>query len=325
MEPSTPVLQPDMLIPVDLKVEGLRAVGFLAGYETIIFPAEYRGISIRVRGVAIGDAGFMGAEGLLTGAHKAALSQITGEINVLKGLDAVDALNPGRESFYEECEHFKVLRRQIIGEGERVGGALGRVIAAVLRRSQVRSALADLQGRATFRRRALEDISSAITNLVSQGDRTSKLLLRMLQSRRSHTNGLASAKPFDLGLPARIAGLAVKEVGTAKEPVRIDYNGEVIHLDSSLPQWSWSLLLFDRHFQVLHKQGQPDQPIAEMDWKGEEIFINWGHPVKRQMEERAFLRMALAWVLAKEAASKDPSTMMDLALHLLSFSTGIDD
>ena len=61
----------------------------------MIFPAEYRGISIRVRGVQIGDAHYLGAEHLLTGANKAALSQITGEINVLAGLDAADTLNPG--------------------------------------------------------------------------------------------------------------------------------------------------------------------------------------------------------------------------------------
>src|SRR5439155_6557171 len=133
---------------------GLKAAGFLAGYEGIIFPAEYRGISIRVRGVSIGDPGFLGAESLLTGASKAALSQITGEVVVLTGLDAVDTLNPGRESFYEESEHFKVLKRHLIGEGERVGGYLGRVISSVLKRSQVRSSLADVLGKAGLRRRA---------------------------------------------------------------------------------------------------------------------------------------------------------------------------
>src|SRR5205085_10689541 len=120
--------------------------GFLAGYEGIIFPAEYRGLSIRVRGVSIGDSGFLGGDALLTGASKAALSQITGEVVVLSGLDAVDTLNPGRVSFYEESEHFKILRRHLIGEGERVGGYLARVIAAVSRRRQVRSALAGAMG-----------------------------------------------------------------------------------------------------------------------------------------------------------------------------------
>ena len=44
-----------------------------------------------------------------------------------------------------------------------VGGCLGRVIAAVIRRSQVRSSLADVLGRAAIRRRAREDVSAAVT------------------------------------------------------------------------------------------------------------------------------------------------------------------
>ena len=136
LEPGSQIVPADMLIKVDIEEGGLKAKGFLAGYETIIFPAEYRGISIRVRGVAIGDSGFFGAEGISTGANRAALSQITGEIIVFSGLDATDTLNPGRESFYEESDHFKILRRHLIGEGERVGGYVGQIITAVLRHTR---------------------------------------------------------------------------------------------------------------------------------------------------------------------------------------------
>ena len=265
---------------------------------------------------------FWRADSLLTGASKAALSQITGEINVFKGLDAVDTLNPGRESFYEESEHFKALRRYVIGEGERVGGLLARVISAVLLRSQVRSAVTEVLGRASQRRRALEDVSSAVTNLISRDDQTSSLLLHMLKSNQSHANGLASAKPYELGAPPSIATLTVKEVQGAEQPSRIDYGQKVIEIDTSRPDWNWSLVLFDNTFELIHKKGQANQPIAEIDWKDRKIFVNWGHSVKLQMEERGFLRTALAWVLAKEAASKDSEAMMDLALHLLSFTTG---
>ncbi len=99
LETGSPVVPADMLIEVRIDEGGLKAAGFLAGYESVIFPAEYRGYSIRVRGVSIGDSGFLGVESLLTGASKAALSQITGEVVVLSGLDAVDTLNPGREEF----------------------------------------------------------------------------------------------------------------------------------------------------------------------------------------------------------------------------------
>jgi hypothetical protein len=315
----------DMLINVKINEGGLKASGFLAGYETIIFPAEYRGISIRVRGVSIGDPGFLGAELLLTGASRAALSQITGEINVLCGLDAVDTLNPGRESFYEESEHFKTLRRHVVGEGERVGGYLGRAVAAVLRRSQVRSALVDFLGRASLRRRALDDVSAAVTHLIARGDETSNLLRRLLKCKRSHTNGLACAHDMDIGVPARIGGLpVVPAANLAGKPAEIEYSSQRIKLDTQRPEWQWSLMLFDRKFDVIHKKGDPEQPIAEMDAKDARIFVNWGHPVKLQMDERGFLRTALAWLLAKEAAERDPNLMMDLALRLLAYTTSTD-
>ncbi len=321
MEPASPAVPADMLIDVHIDEAGLKARGFLAGYESIIFPAEYRGISIRVRGVSIGDAGFLGAESLLTGPAKAALSQITGELVVVSGLDAMDTLNPGRESFYEESEQYKSLRRLLLGEGERVSGYLGKAIAAVLRRSQVRSALADTLGKASLRRRALEDVSAAIANLIVRGDRTAELIRKMLKANRSHTNGLSRAKPMELGVPPRIGGLPVVPAKNLADPAEIDYSGERIKVDVSRLEWKWSLLLFDRMFEVTPKKGEADQPIAEIDLKRGEILVNWGHPVKQHMDERGFLRTALAWVLAKEAASAEPDRMMDLALRLLAFST----
>jgi hypothetical protein len=324
LETGSPAVPPDMLVEVKINEGGLKAGGFLAGYEGIIFPAEYRGISIRVRGVSIGDPGFLGAESLLTGASKAALSQVTGEVVVHCGLDTVDTLNPGRESFYEESEHYKILRRHLVGEGERVGGYLSRIIAAVIRRSQVRSALADVLGRASLRRRALDDMSAAVTYLIARGDKTAELLRKLLRSKQSHVNGLASARPMELGFPPRIGGLAVVPSDSLPEAAQIDYCAEQIRLDTSRQEWRWSLLLFDRRFDVIHKKGNPDQSIGEMDLKSNQIFVNWGHPVKLQMDERSFLRTALAWVLAKEAANKDSGHMMDLALRLLAFTTYTD-
>lgn len=321
LEADGPVVPSDMVIEVKIDEGGLKAIGFLAGYEGIIFPAEYRGVSIRVRGVSIGDAGFLGADSLLTGASRAALSQITGEVVVLSGLDAVDTLNPGRESFYEESEQYKILRKNLVGEGERVGGYLGRAIAAVLKRSQVRSAANDVKGRAIIRRRALEDVSAAVTHLMTRGDRKSELLRKLLKSKHANVNGLASAKPMDMAIPHRVGGFLVEAAKNLSESVVIDYAKEKVLVDMEAKEWQWSLLLFDREFEVVHKKGSPDQPIGEIDLKGNKILVNWGHPVKLQMDERSFLRTALAWVLAKDAAYEDTDHMMDLALRLLAFST----
>lgn len=313
-------LHSDMHIPVSIEEDGLSVRGFLAGYENVIFPAEYRGISIRVRGVAIGESGFFGAEHLLTGANKAALSQITGELIVSGGLDAVDTLNPGRESFYEESEQFKTLRRHLIGEGEQVRGYIGRAIEAVLRRSQVRSALADVLGRASVRRRALEDISAAVTHLLHRKDDTATALRQMLKSKASHVNGLASAADHELGTPPRIGGLSVVAAKHLAESAVVNFTAAQVQVDTARPEWSWRLLLHDRPFDVLHKRSKPDDALAEMDAKSGRIYVNWGHSIKQQMDERSFLRFALSWILAKEAACRDPGQMMDLALGLLSFT-----
>jgi len=319
-EPGAISVPPDMLVHIHIDEGGLSASGFLAGSESIIFPAEFRGIAIRVRGVAIGDPGFFGAESQLTGANKAALSQITGEINVLAGLDAADALNPGRESFYEESDHFKILRRVLVGEGEHVGGYLGRAITAVLRRREVKSALADVVGRASIRRRALDDLSGAVTHLIASGDKTAPLIRQMLKSRRTETNGLSSASDFDLSVPPRIGGLAVIPGENLAGQADINYCSQTIKLDMSRLAWSWTIVLFDRRFEVVHKRGVPDHPIAEIDMRQSRIYVNWGHPIKLQMDERGFLKTALSLVLAKEAAADDTEHMMDLVLKLLSFS-----
>jgi hypothetical protein len=318
-------LHDDMLVEVAIKENGLKAFGFIAGYESVVFPAEYRGITIRVRGVAIGEPTFLGAEYLLTGANKAALSQITGEINVLKGLDAVDALNPGRESFYEECDQYKTLRRHLVGDGEAVSGCLGKAISAVLRRSQVRSSLKDVVGRATLRRRALDDISSAVCELIAGEDRCADGIHRLLGRKESITNGLAKAPEFLMSVPPRIGGLKVVHTIDLREPVEIDYGTSEIRLDTSRPEWDWTLMLFNRRFRVCNKRAGALEPLGEIDLQNDLILLNWEHPIRSQMDERGFLRTAVSWILAKEAGANDADRMMELALRLLSFRSGVVD
>ena len=318
-------LHDDMLIEVGINEGGLRATGFIAGYESVIYPAEYRGITIRVRGVAIGEPTFLGAEYLLTGANKAALSQITGEINILRGLDAVDALNPGRESFYEECDQYKILRRHIVGEGETINGCLGKAIAAVLRRSQVRSSLKDVIGRAVLRRRVLDDISSAIGELIAAEDRCAEDIHRLLSRHESVTNGLTKAPEFHIAAPPRIGGLKVVETEGLSGPVDIDYGAGEIKLDTHRPEWDWTLVLFNRRFEIRNRRGGPHQPLGELDLEKSQLLVNWEHPIRNQMDERGFLRTAVCWVLAREAAVADADRMMELALRLLSFRSGVAD
>lgn len=320
-EERTEPLHEDMFTPIEIRESGLEARGFIAGYESVIFPAEYRGITVRVRGVAIGEPGFLGVDGLLTGARKAALSQITGEINVLRGLDAADALNPGRESFYEENKHYKILRNHLVGDTESVGGLLGSAIGAVLRRSQVRTSLSDVLGRAGLRRRAMDDVSAAVAFLLANGGANGAAMRKLLQKRSSRLNGLDSSPDLQIEAPPRIGGLAVVSAQHLPREAEVDYTAEEVRLDFARPNWDWSLQLFDRRFQVVSKKGGENGPLGELDLKSDRILLNWEHPVRVQMDERGFLRTALSWTLAREAAN-DPDQMMDLALSLLSFRTG---
>src|SRR5207302_4162136 len=99
----------ETMVPVSIDEGGIRAHGYLLARNEVIYPAELRGISVRVRNVAIGEASYFGWETLLSGPRKAAMNQITGELIVLAGMDAADAINPGRESFYEENVHYRAL------------------------------------------------------------------------------------------------------------------------------------------------------------------------------------------------------------------------
>ena len=74
-------------------------------------------------------------------------------------------------------------------------------------------------------------------------------------------------------------------------------------------------MLFDRRVQVVNKRGGVHRPLGELDLRNERLLINWEHPIRTQMDERSFLRMALSWILAKEAASGDAEQMMELALR----------
>lgn len=323
--PDAQLLHDDMLIGVDINEGGFRASGFVAGYESVVYPAEYRGLTIRVRGVAIGEPTFLGAEYLLTGANKAALSQITGEINVLRGLDAVDALNPGRESFYEECDQYKILRRHIVGDGEAINGCLGKAISAVLRRSQVRSSLKDVVGRATLRRRVLDDIASAVCEMIAAEDRCADGIHKMLSRRESVTNGLPKAPEFQMSLPPKIGGLKVVRTKGLPDSAEIDYHAGEVRLDTHRPEWDWTLMLFNRRFEVCNRRGGVHQPLGEIDLRNDRLYLNWEHPIRTQMDERGFLRTAVSWILAKEAASNDADQMMELALRLLSYRSGVID
>jgi hypothetical protein len=308
----------ETIIPVELDEKGLKVSGYILARSEVIYPAECRGLSIRVRNVAIGDASFLGWEHILSGPRKAAMSQITGELIVHRGLDASDAINPGRESFYEENAHYRTLRQALFGSEESIGGLVGMAIRSILDRIHVRSQVTDRLAEARARRKTLVDISSAVNFYSRSGGDMSKGL-KAFFAQPVKADGLSGARDVPLRPTHKLAGFElVQEDGLSTE-AEIDYQARRIRMDFSKDAWNTTVYLDGHYYDVAIKQGKPDHPICEFDNDRRRIYVNWGHPVKLHMADASFLKSAILLRLAHHAAADNADTMMDLALNMLAF------
>lgn len=306
----------DSIVPITIHEGGLRAQGYLLAQDEVIYPAELRGITVRVRNVAIGDPSFFGLERTLAGARKAALSQISGEIIVLDGLDAADAINPGRESFYEENSHFRVLKRALIGDEDALGGAVGQAIRLITDRGNIRGQVTDKIGSARERRKVLTDISSAV-NTIAQADASFEERLTKFLAAPVAPNGLANAKEVLLRPVGRLAGFELEEAKGLAEEFAIDFGRRAVSLDFTRDIWSQSIYLRGAYYDVSFKQGLPTHPMCEFDNASTRIYVNWAHPVKQYMDDYGFLRSAIVWRLAYHLAGESADGMIEVALRML--------
>jgi histidine kinase/DNA gyrase B/HSP90-like ATPase len=306
----------DSIVPVAIHEGELTAQGYLLAQNEVIYPAELRGITIRVRNVAIGDPSFFGLERTLAGARKAALSQISGEVVVLDGLDAADAINPGRESFYEENGHFRVLKRALIGDEDALGGAVGQAIRLITDRGNIRGQVTDKLGSARARRKVLTDISSAV-NTIAQVDTRFEERLTQFLAAPVVANGLANAKEILLRPVSRLAGFELEETKGLLEEFAIDFARRAVSIDFTRDIWSQSIYLRGAYYEVSFKQGLPTHPMCEFDNASTRIYVNWAHPVKQYMDDYGFLRSAIVWRLAYHLASDSADGMIEVALRML--------
>ena len=307
------------VMPVKIAQDGLQAEGYLLARSEIVYPAELRGLTIRVRHVAIGEPSFLGWENVLSGPRKAALSQVSGEILVSSGLDAADAINPGRESFYEENTHYRLLRRALFGSEETIGGVVGQAVRQILERIHVRSQLTDALAEARDRRRALVEVSSAV-NFYSRDHGEAGTALKGFFHRSIRANGLASAREVRLRPEHALAGFKLESRKADKRgDSGIDFGKRLVWIDFDQDTWSNTVYLLGHYYDVLIKQGKPDHPICEFDTAKRHIYVNWGHPVKLHMDEAAFLKSAILLRLAHYATPQNGDAMMELALNMLAF------
>jgi hypothetical protein len=308
----------DACIPVHIKEGAVEAIGYVLASSEVLYPSECRGISVRVRNVQIGNPSFFGLERILAGARKAALSQISGEILVLKGLDTASAINPGRESFYEDNEQYIIFRRSLIGTEESIGGVLGQAIKTIMERSHLRSQLAHRIAAAKQRRKVLADISNAIS-YYSRQDKDIGFKINQFLEKPLRGNGLSEAREVVLRPVGRMAGFDVKETTGLQHEFHVDFHKRLVQFDFSNETWSNSVYLSGKYYEVSFKQGLPSGPICEFDNVKSRIYVNWDHPTKSSVNESGFLRSAIIWRLAHHVAAENADRMMDLALNLLAF------
>lgn len=309
----------DLCVDVQVEAEGLQVRGYILGRSGIIHPAEYRGLAVRVRNVQIGAPGFFGAETLATGPVKSALSQITGEINVLKGMDAKDALNPGRESFYEENEHYKILKKLMVGEKETVEGLLGIVIKGIMTRIEVTSALHERISQADQRRKTLLGLSKAI-NYYAESPQFGNGLRRLFSDVSLSANGLVKLQNFDTGLDSNLAGFIIKNIKTLEEDHATDFIGRTVHLNFNQDRWSWKIFILNHTYSVVPKLGTETDPLCQLDTVEKVIYLNWRHPARQQLTDPGFIKSSIAWSVAYHASEGSLEAMMDLALKIVTFN-----
>ena len=305
--------------PVRIESGGLVAQGYLLGFSQPVFPAEMRGIAIRVRGVEIGSPNFLGVENDLPVKYRPFLNQVIGEVIVTDGLDAIGAIAPGREGFYAENARFQGLRRHLIGDGMVEFGVLGQVLERLREQSSVESSAKRIVQEARRRREAFLDVSHAVTTL-SINSRYGRVLRRLFSRSDIVADGLCRAPEYEVSLPATIGDCTVELSDSAEEDFQIDMKCKVVRLHRNAGTWNQPLYMLNRDFAVSLRDGEPGDPVCEIDFSTDTIYLNWMHPTRAKMGDTLFVKSALFWRIAYLAADGDVDLMMNLAHRLLSFS-----
>lgn len=304
--------------PIEINTDKLKASGFLYGNESVIYPAELRGITIRVNNTAIGPPNFFGMEYILSGASKAALNHITGEINIVKGMDALNTINPGREGFYEDSLEYRELKKVVVGQGEGLGGKLREVVSFILKYVETRAAIEQFIKRAESFRKSLLDFSMAINNYSIDIPQLKKVI-----SIKNKSNALFLKDTPDVFITSNRLHNGFKIMfENIKQQFEIDFDDKKVIIDSNHDAWNQLIFVVGEYFEVVYKDGKlyPDI-LSEIDNLEKKIYINWGNPIRQLMDDKVYIKSALSWIFAKEASENDQNLFTKIFLSLLSYQS----
>lgn len=304
---------------VSINNDDLVANGYIIGLSRPIFPAELRGIAIRVRGVEIGPPNFLNAENSLPTRLRPFLSQILGEIIVNDGLDANQTIMPGREGFYEDSHPFRILKQALVGDGFLDFGILGKALEKISEHNAVVNTATRLIQEARQRKSTLMDISQAITE-IAIGSGYGRSLRRLFTRKDISANGLSDATEYHFTLPNSVGSYSLIFDENLMHDYEIDLNKNILSLNHSLDIWESTIYILGRDFTVSFRNGKHSDPLCEIDFQKNILYVNWMHPSRGKLGDTAFLKSALFWRFAYLASDNDIDKMMNLAHTLIAYT-----
>ena len=287
---------------------GFSARGFLIGSSSTIYPAECRGILLRVKGVAIGEPTFFGLDQVLTGSSKVALSQISGEINILMGVDAIHDINPGRDGFYKESGSYNFIKKRLIGDNpDKLVGDLKDVIDSIITRSEINASITNFVKKHDGQRKAILEASAAIGELSYEDP---YVIDQFFMSPDTYELQLAPAVQYKAD--GKLSSFTVKVVEGLSEQYKIDYVAKELLLSSDADIWKKNINIGGTDFELVYKHGKQKNLFCEVNPNAEKIYINWDHPMRTTMGDSGFIKHCLATV-----ASALPQEQLNTYIRLV--------
>jgi hypothetical protein len=273
---------------------GLEIRGYILGSSTMIYPAELRGISLRVKGVELGAPTLFGAEKLAAGPqHTALTGHLTGELH-LKGVDVRRDILPGREGLYPESPVYRTIRRLLTGGEERLGGLLGEIVSVILLRSESHASAVGLVKKLELQRKALLDAAGSIATMAENDEE----ILERLMTPPENEPTMLLAHDVQVRPEGKLAAFTVdfSDVLTGKD-MQIDYDNRRLILPKGASFREQTVDIAGVRFHVFFKQAAKERVFCEVDPDARQIFINWEHPVRGAMGDAAYIKHCLAAVV----------------------------
>lgn len=291
----------------------VRVVGYLLGNPVTLFPAELRGIQVRVNHVAIGEPILFGLEHILTGAARVGAGQVTGELNILEGVDAVEDLNPGREGFYAESPVYRLLREWVVGGENRIDGPLKRIADAIVARSELGASADHFMKRMKGIRQALVDAVALIGELrMTHGDVADGFFEATPHAMELLMSGDTQFRP-----EGRLSTFMLVTNQDMSKEYQIDFHNRRFYVNAKLDMWRRNVAIGEDQFDVVFKSAKNVSLFTAVVPSQRRILINWEHPLRGALGDTAFIKHCFATI-----ASRLPQEGLEIYLRLVSHRPG---